>query len=201
MSEIDQWPRTGDVLFTSGGNWLDACVGFSYEQWHEYIEGYKRGAELLVQHVTETLRSQDCLIYPIVFMFRHAIEISLKRLLWKGYHFLDRDPIIPKQHRLVSLWRDCLSVFEEVGIGGQKEDLEAVSEVLEQFEAKDPMSTVFRYPLTTSGTASLPTSESINIQNFADVAKRVLFLLDCCDTGLSVYLDYKSEMVQVCEDV
>ena len=54
MIPEDPWPRKGDVLFVDGGDWLqNACVGWSGDEWHGYAEGYRRAAELLVQHVAD----------------------------------------------------------------------------------------------------------------------------------------------------
>jgi hypothetical protein len=190
----DSWPRVGDKLFDTKGDWWNAFVGWSHERWHGYVEGYRKAADILVEHVGETHRSQDHLIYPIVFLYRHALEVSLKRLLYKGAQLLDLEVVIPRQHRLLPLWNECRPILEEVWPSGPTKDLDAVAEVLAQFDAKDPSSTAFRYPIDTTGRASQETSEQIDIRNFAEVSTRVLTMLDCCDSGFSEYLDYKSEM-------
>lgn len=189
------WPRKGDELFTDGKNsWHNACTGWSHQQWIAYQEGYKRGADLLVKHIVDTHSGHDFLIYPIVFLYRQAIELSLKHLLRNGNMLLNRKPTIPKHHRLVPLWRECRPILEQVWPDGPKEDLDAVNDVLVQFEAKDPGSTVFRYPVDTSGKASMPNSERIDIQNFSEVANRILSLLEGCEAGISEYLQTMLEM-------
>jgi hypothetical protein len=189
------WPRLGDVLFTDGDDcWHNACVGWSREAWVGYAEGYRLAADLLVQHVADTQSKQDFLIYPIVFLYRQAMEVSLKYLLFKGSQLLDRKPVVPKQHRLVPLWQECRAIIEEVWPEGPKQDLDAVGAVFAQFDAKDPVSTVFRYPLDTAGRASLTTSERINIRNLSEVANRVYSLVDACGCGVSEYLQSKWEM-------
>jgi hypothetical protein len=140
------------------------------------------------------MSNQDYLIYPIVFLYRQAIEVSLKHLLMKGSQLLDREPVIPKHHRLLPLWQQCRPIIEKVWPDGPKQDLEAVGEVLVQFEARDPVSTVFRYPVDTSGQASLPRNERIDIRNFAEVANRILSLMDACCCGFGEFLQYKWEM-------
>ncbi len=138
MTDETRWPRKGDVLFTDDGDILNACVGWTREQWDLYAEGYRRGAEVLVQHVRATRADQDFLIYPIVFLYRQAIEVALKRLMWKGSQLLDRDFVMPNHHRLLPLWQQCRPIIEQVWPKGPKEDLNAVGEVLKQFEARDP---------------------------------------------------------------
>lgn len=139
-------------------------------------------------HVADTQRDQDFLIYPIVFMYRQAVEVSLKHLIWMGTQLVGQPAELPIHHRLVPLWRRCRPIIERVWPDGPKQDLEAVGEVLDQFEARDPTSTVFRYPVTKEGLASLSASERIDICNFAEVANRVFSLLDSCASGFSDYL-------------
>jgi hypothetical protein len=189
------WPRKGNLLFVDGDDWWhNACVGWSREEWHGYAEGYRRAADVLVQHVSDTQSFQDYLIYPIIFLYRQAIEVSLKHLLFKGSQLLDREQAIPRQHQLVPLWQQCRGIIEEVWPDGPKEELGAVQEVLEQFDCRDPRSTVFRYPVDISGRSSLPTSERINIRNFSEVANRVFSFLEAGTCGVSEYLQHKWDM-------
>jgi hypothetical protein len=194
MSDEFPWPRAGDVLFSGGGDWFNACVGWKRNQWFGYAEGYRRAADLLVQHIADTQRDQDFLIYPIVFLYRQAVEVALKHLIWIGAQLLDKQPELPKHHRLVPLWRQCRPIIEQVWPDGPKQDLDAVGAVLDQFEARDPVSTVFRYPVTKEGWVSLSGNERIDLRNFAEVANRVFSLLDACANGFREYLQHKWEM-------
>lgn len=189
MSEETPWPRKGDTLFSNRGDWWNACIAWSGPEWHGYAEGYRLGAELLVRQVGETFSKQDYLVYPIIFLYRQALEVSLKHLLLKGCDLLDQEPVRANHHRLVALWRHCRPMIEEVWPDGSKEELDAVGEVLAQFEAKDPGSTVFRYPVTTAGEKSIAGSEKIDILNFAEVAERTFAFLDACGGAFSQYLE------------
>lgn len=189
------WPRPGDVLFVDGDDWWhNACVGWSRDQWVGYAEGYRRAADVLVQHASDTRSDLDFLIYPIVFLYRQSLEVSLKHLLFEGSRLLDNKAIIWTRHPLVPLWQRCRAIIEQVWPEGPKQDLDAVGEVLHQFDDRDPGSTVFRYPVDTRGRVSLCGNERINIRNFAEVANRVFSLLEACAIGVSEYLQQKCEM-------
>ena len=73
-------PRREDVLFRSDRElWLtNACMTRGNE--FVYREGYRRGAKQLVDDVCAAVRHQDVLIYPIVYLYRHHVELILKRL-------------------------------------------------------------------------------------------------------------------------
>lgn len=193
MNDEDLWPRTGDVLFSSDGGVFNACVQWTSDQWIGYIEGYRRAGDLLARHVADEVRDQDYLVYPLVFLFRHAIEVSLKRLICLGLQFKDRDQEIPKHHRLVALWEQARQITEDVWPDGGKDELNAAGKILSEFERHDQASTAFRYPVTEKGEALRSGGDSIDILNFAVVAGKVLSLLDGCGTELSNHLQYKLE--------
>ena|SRR6185295_9290413 len=75
-------PCRGDVLFRSDKalSLLDARVGY-YQTDFPFREGHRRGARRLAEHVCENVRDQDLLVYPIVFLYRHHVELALKRLI------------------------------------------------------------------------------------------------------------------------
>jgi hypothetical protein len=197
MSDELPWPRKGDQLFAEDDDWWNnACVGWSRDEWTAYGEGYKRAAEILVQHVVDTQRDQDFLIFPIGFLYRQYLEVRLKHLLRDGFLLLDVREAFPTHHRLNELWKGCRRVLEQVWPDGPRDDLDAVEEVIEQFKQKDPGSTAFRYPVDTKGNRSLPTTERINLRNLAEVMERTAALLDACSAGIQEDLQQKWEMEQ-----
>ncbi len=191
MSQEFPWPKLGDVLFSDKGGWCNAWVGSNPLQWFGYAEGYRRAAELLVKHVAETGRDLDHLVSPFVFLYRQSLEVSLKHLLIKGCELLDRK--VPKikgnRHSLVEHWRHCRTILEEVWPEGPKQDLDAVEEVLTQFEERDPSSTRFRFP-----DGERMEHGYIDLPNFAAVAERAFALLDGSLNGISEYLQNKLEI-------
>lgn len=74
-------PLKGDKLFRGDlRDWKNnACLRNGDE--YAYREGYRRGAQILVRAVEETQSDQDFLVYPIVFLYRHHIELALKRVI------------------------------------------------------------------------------------------------------------------------
>jgi hypothetical protein len=61
------------------GSRLVACLNFTHDEpWIAYAEGFKRLADVGVAHIEETGHGHDFLVYPIVYAYRHHIELSLK---------------------------------------------------------------------------------------------------------------------------
>ena len=44
-------------------------------------EGYKRAADLLIERAKESTQLRNMLVYPIVFCYRHYLELTLKAML------------------------------------------------------------------------------------------------------------------------
>ena len=79
-------PRREDVLFRSDEENLsaNACVNWVGSPEELYSEGYLMAARSLAQQVCTTHDDQDFLVYPVVYLYRHHIELLLKRLTVLG---------------------------------------------------------------------------------------------------------------------
>lgn len=196
MNRFDEdfpWPRRGDKLFTSEGSdwWNKACLTHFSDGWWIYAAGYKLGADLLVQYVTETHKNQDRLIYPIVFLYRQYLELRLKELIKNGSTIIEESSDIPMHHDIFRLWVTCRKIFENIWPDGDTDDLDSVEECIREFNKIDPSSTAFRYPVDKHGLPALPeTVTHINIRNIGQVMQRLNSLLDGCDAAISNMLSW-----------
>ena len=92
-------------LFQSDKDWKNnACLNFTSDPTHGYVEGYKRAADLLVAHVMEKGKDQDYLVYPITFLYRQHLELLLKEIITDGRDLLDEGSGHPNHHELDKLW-------------------------------------------------------------------------------------------------
>jgi hypothetical protein len=188
------WPRPGDTLFApDSDSENNACVGWSSDHWHGYMEGYRRAAERLVQHVVETGRDLDYFVYPVAFLYRHAIELALKFLQARGQLLLGQQPTASAHHGLASLWTECRRLIDKVWPNHPKDELDAAESVIRQLDLKDGRSTTFRYPTTKEGHSSLPDGELINLRNLAEVANRTFNLLDCVSIEFDRYFQDRED--------
>ncbi len=78
-------PRLNDKLFIEADDWrMNACLNMYHDPSELYVVGYKEAADSLVDSIANQKGSADSLIFPIVFLYRHYIEIRLKSLLHDG---------------------------------------------------------------------------------------------------------------------
>src|SRR5260370_29182350 len=95
----------------------------------------------------QTRRHHDSLVFPIVFMYRHYLELRLKQIIRDGNLFLGNPSIFPKHHQIDRLWRECKVILKQVEPKVLDQDLEAVEERILEFSTNDPGSMAFRYPI------------------------------------------------------
>jgi len=108
-------PRPGieDELFGSGPDWHNnACLGMPGG--FAYIAGYLRAGDVLAQHVETTHHDQDFLVYPMMFVYRHYLELRLKDLRKDCFELLDREVDPKLNHALGVLWKDCRGALDEL---------------------------------------------------------------------------------------
>jgi hypothetical protein len=169
-----------------------------------YTEGYRKGARLLVEHVMEYQRNQDYLVYPIIFLYRHHIELALKNLILHAPYLIDRPLTEPEKqhlgrHRLDLLWQDLKPMLSTIcQAAGWSEldatDIEGIDNYIRQLSELDPDSFSFRYTHSKRGTPSLPAElRHINLRHFAEMLERLASFLDGMNTGLSVLKEEKAE--------
>jgi hypothetical protein len=188
------WPRSGDDPFgLDSRSRLVACLNFTHDEpWIGYVEGFKRLADLGVAHLEETGHGHDFLVYPIVYAYRHHIELALKMVIRSARAVLDEQGDLPKTHKLLALWDVAEPLLRAVA--DDQETYGAVRECLVHFDELDPTSESFRYPVTASGEAVLPGVRSLDLGKVREVVERVSTFLDCAAQELTVRLDVQSEI-------
>ncbi len=179
--------------------------------WEGYAFGYKRAGDLLLKRFLtrgELTSGERCVvIYPLLFLYRHYIELRLKEAMENGKWILSllgtptSSSADYQHHRIDLLWRECRCILDEI----DKEELASFSEdqLVEHrelysnlqddigiFSKLDPGSTAFRYPTSRDGHPSLPGGEYLITQigswdNLQALVQRISYWLD----GISVGLD------------
>lgn len=190
-------PRKGDKLICGNtpdwenNAWLPSGRGGEIMP---YIEGYLRAADILVQHVIELKRDQDFLVYPIIFLYRHHIELILKSLLLRtsylsGQKLTKKDQENLGSHKLIPLWQALKPLIDSVSDKAgwerlEKTDLEGVDDYIQQLSNLDPESFSFRYAKSKKGNPSLPKDLTlINLRHFSNMMKNLSAYLDHIDVG------------------
>ena len=112
--------------------------------WERYTDSYKNVADRLVKWYGEEHR-EDSLVYPIMFLYRHYLELQLKSLLRKLFLFHGLQCSYPQTHKLDDLWCTVRQLMEEI-CPQDTEDNKHIEARIKEFSQIDPDSESFRYP-------------------------------------------------------
>ncbi len=207
-------PDKEDILFGPGEDWqLNAWIGQLESDW-VYSSGFRMAAQHLVMQVCENRTGQDMLIYPIVYLYRHHVELVLKAIVKSASRLLDRElPVRDLKtlggHGLSELWQAARpllnSVCERAGSSAFPDnELEGVNSYIKQIHEHDPDGQRFRYATTKTKregrpflTHSLsPTLKLINIRTFATAMERMADYLEGIESWFGDLEDAKYEWEQ-----
>ena len=148
---------------------------------------------------------EDFRAYPIVFLYRHALELYMKAVILIGAPMLtirkmtaiDRQALL-KDHDLDTLTKHLERVFEAYGwewdLGAPDfKSLEDFRKAVSELNALDKGSNAFRYPTNTKGDASLPSNFRFNLFAFCEVLDSLLLALQGAAIGASEELEATHE--------
>ena len=176
---------------------LNACLGYNHvitpgaanvpkwlylSEWGTISRGYQKAANSLVAHVRIHESDLDEMVYPIAFLFRHAIETTLKIAIVST----GTEPPKNGEHYLLKIW----DIIEpNVSLLFKSEDssfvnLNTVREIIMDFDSIDLSSFAFRYPSNKNGSAALP---GINVINVGVLSERANLLVELLERIISAF--------------
>jgi hypothetical protein len=163
----------------------NACVGWDPDGWRLYTRAFQRAAEVLAEHVLTKSTDQDVLVYPIVFLSRHQLELQLKRALLDAQELSGRERKLPVHHRIHHIWQELRPMVVEMFPTEDHSELRQLDSLITAIADLDPQSSTFRYPVDKTEHASLPGSlRYINIRRYRERFEAAALLLSGIQTGL-----------------
>ena len=196
-------PRKEDVLFRADANDRSKNVWLNYTgSGFLYSQGYRDAAKVLSEEVLASATvDKACSIFPILFLYRHHIELVLKRLTSTGAFILGKELTKAEsekllQHRLDLIWGIGRPILEaardELGWPEPtNEDMDGIQAYIEQLTQFDPDGQGSRYAVSREGDRSLAYSKQINIRVFTEQMNRLGDFLERLDTGFSGAASFK----------
>jgi hypothetical protein len=169
-----RWPAVGDRLFVEPAHWSEGAKvgGHTFHRLVMMMDGYKEAADALVDVTASEKHRANVLVYPILFCYRHYIELALKYVLLM-YGGLGGVEPNTKDHDLEDLWRDVRRVIETTSSGEEDPDLEAVEAVIAEFAKIDRGSFTFRYPTDKKGQLLEIAVERVDLERLRDTMNGV----------------------------
>ncbi|HVB99085.1 MAG TPA: hypothetical protein VNJ12_07110 [Candidatus Dormibacteraeota bacterium] len=208
-------PRAADVLFGPGEDFeANACISHWIEVDYVYTSGFRRAGSRLAQHVCETGSDQDFLVYPIVYLYRHHVELVLKAIVRVAVALLDREPTEGDHkalggHDLSRLWDTARPLLNPVcalvpNPPFPDDDLLGIDAYIRQLHEHDPKGESFRYATTKPKRSNRrematvipslnPNLKLVNIRAFAAAMEKLADYLEGIEGWFGDLQDAKAE--------
>lgn len=165
--------------------------------WYSYIDGYKRAAELLGREAKKEF-ARDELLYPAIYLYRHALELALKHLALYSSSLPDSTRAVgPRDivgHKLDHLWGIVKDNCKAISYPLETDSIAVFEECLTQLSQHDPLSYAWRYPINKKGIPTLDGLESVDLDNFMTVAHRLNNVLETIRIAIDLEFEALSDM-------
>jgi hypothetical protein len=181
-----RWLRPDDRLLSKVDSWNDAMAfsGDPAERNALMSKGYFRAGYILIDRCRQNIHEGHVLIYPILFCYRHALEMTMKGLLESyGHHF--GVPTSEPSHNLWRLWESCKAIFAQIDNQSAAADTLIVEKLIKEFHELDARAEAFRYPVKKDGTLIDLPNDAFNLTDLRGVVES----LENFFSGADGYLD------------
>ena len=165
-----------------------------FDDFAAFGEGYHLAAKNLTENLIKKHNFPDYEGYPIIFLYRHSLELYLKFLIYKSAKLINFKSLkflqikLENSHKLIylsNLAKDLLiKLFPNDK--GLEDLMPEIIELCKQFETLDENSYSFRYPITTKGEISTDKHLVVNIDSVYNTMEKYLEILSNFHFGLNV---------------
>jgi len=169
-----RWPKGGDQLLRQPARREEGAQFTDFTRSREVFiwDGYMRAGAALVDRAMEESFERDMLIYPILFTYRHGLEVAIKWILDR-YGRYAAIAQYERDHKLDRLWQTCRQVIKEFSGDGADKDANIVEGIVMEFHRLDPKSFTFRYSTDKKGSPVPLPNSFIDLENLRDVMEGV----------------------------
>jgi hypothetical protein len=182
-----RWPCPDDRLVGKVLNWKNAIAFSDYPAEREalMLKGYFRAGHVLVDQCRKNPHEGHTMIYPILFCYRHALEMTMQYIIGNYGHRYGVS--LPKpNHDLWRLWECCRAIFTATDNESAAVGTSTVEKLLKEFHELDTRAEAFRYPVRKDGTFIHLPNVAIDLIDLRDVMEG----LENFFSGADGHLDY-----------
>ncbi len=164
-----------------------------------YYLGYKNGADALVEKILndDSSKSYDTLIYPVLFLYRHYLELVLKYI----YIVFSNESTENKIKFIKAVSHDINKVWQQKVKQILKNnevcdvDIDVAENYINEFSLKDENSFYFRYPFDKHLNMVINHEQWIDIENFKDIMDEIYLFFETCINTLHAEKDIENEFL------
>jgi hypothetical protein len=146
--------------------------------WVELSAAYKNAADSLADAAIKQERNECGDLYPIVFLYRHFIELELKSLVALSLIHSSKEKLVEYAEKILGGHNperllDCLtSNLEDLEYLRESAEFTVFKLIVKELTGYDPSSTAFRYSVTKALDPTQVNLHGLSITNLRNVAQR-----------------------------
>jgi hypothetical protein len=160
-----------------------------------FARGYHIAANQLAENFLSKTNYGDYEGYPIIFLYRHALELNLKNIIYWAVrlcHFKNVSVIdsqLHNKHELTKLAEIAAPLLLKLFPLNSQEFIELTSYltvIAQEFDEIDPISFSYRYPIDTKGNYSTKRHQVVDILSIHKNMDELLNKLETINFGLDI---------------
>jgi hypothetical protein len=188
------WPKKGDKLFVEEASPNERAFhlrSYMYSR-NQHAVAFKAAADMVIQGAEQASRGKyrDDLLYPVAYLYRHALELKLKEIVRYGiqmhcYKEANVEKILG-QHNLCRLWTKAKLAITHRWPDGDLAPVKAVEAVVNEMHQTDRNGQKWRYGTDKDGRPNrheaLP--KFVSLKSLRKTMNNVFTFLDACGDGI-----------------
>lgn len=188
-------PPTGNLFESPPESRRAVILGGHRPDWYAFAEGYRVAANLLVDRLRSLGVVAEHVCLPILFLYRHFIELSLKALLLDLGELTDAPELTSDRHLLQPLWTKFRDRLRAANLeAGSVPWLDRIGGWIAEFDRLDSRSYTFRYPVDPRGNAHLRPGQAVDIERVRHIMGEVAGAFAGAGAMIDEHLDLKREL-------
>ncbi len=201
-----EWlPNQGDCLFVPSATGVRlnplGSPGMGEQRspvgrWQLYADGFLTAGDRLVDGM-RGIPSEDALIYPILNLYRHHLELELKYVIrcFPGDEELNN--WLTRTHGLKALWNKMAEIYPRSGAWASPECTNACYSLISEFDGHDPNSQSSRYPVDRIDNQTFLGLEVVDLQLLKLGVSKISHYLETVIEQIGQDQEWESEMRNV----
>lgn len=193
------------IFLEEGGSYYgQSVVGYKYnsEEYYPYVMAYTNSAKYLYELISKDDTLKDGLFIPMCYLYRNAVEISLKETLFEECSFEFQEALKlmnKKKHKILGLWNLIKEEIEEHANPSKGDKTsENAFKYIHQLNSIDGGSDLFRYPFSKSLNVYFKKKRKFDIDNVNNFFEELLSFLSGINGMMSddnkIMAEIKAEM-------
>lgn len=200
MNLPSPWPHLSDEPFREAPEYaenvqIDALPIYGGVG-RAYVQGYKDAADKLVETVVATETNRDIFLIPIVYLYRHYLELQLKTMLREARDagvsalsgMTDKQLSTEPGHNLDVLRESVRQFIEELWPDELRDDLSKVARIVQRFHEFDKTGQRFRYAFDKTGQHFIYAGDLTHMPRLIDL-KHLKSVMDSVDIYLCASME------------